>query len=1144
MNAVLEIGTKIQLNGLSGTFVIEAIQGRGSSCVVYRTEYKDKEGNTIEYLLKEYNPTLIPMVRDNDGILRPKRKDLFQKGLDAFTSGYRQQETIRQILGLKNSTAIINGCFPGNGTQYIVMPLFEGETYEHVEDHSLAETLKTVKALTEVIEKYHDAGFLHLDLKPSNIFIVPETREYLFLFDFDSVVAKDRLPSVPSLSFSQNWAAPEQKIPGMRRWICEATDYYAIGEILFYKVMGKHSQDVDRRSFSKYTFPADSQLLHGVDDLIFRRLTDFFHHTLCCSVKKRWQTAEELLVALDDMIKLATNEHYLCSSCPSPKDFFIGREGELAEIHDRLQRQHLLFLCGMGGIGKSELAKNYAVRYASSYDKVMFAVFSENWTTTITDDNSIIISNFGRTDQESAQEYFQRKIKKLYELCNPRTLLIIDNLDQEFSQDEIKRWKEIQKLNCKILITSRINNWDYQIQNVEKLKNRSDAEKLFCRWCPVFTSDETEWQAMQDILDYLDYHTMAIEIIAKQTTASGYTPEEMLDRLRKHGVVDCGKERVKATKDDEIRKGRAFEHIQVLFAIASLDDEKQKILLCMSFIHPTGISRKQFKNWCSIESLDDVNDLCSMSWLQLQEDKLTIHPLVAEVVQASITIPMDSCNQFINAFGMYLRQDLNEVPYREKLIRKTLALWASRLIIRLGLSSPEIADFFNYTAQILRQLCEKSDAVEYGKRNVEMLEAVYADHRASLMNAYNNYAAALMENDNYEESNRFFLKALTELDRITGNGEKHNSEYAAILSNIASTYSSIGKIEMAELYYQKALNAMNWPASVGSVGTAIILRNIGKLYLDKGQYILAHDYLKQALNTMKALNKECHSYTENIYQTLGHLYWEMGKYTEAEQSLYSAEKIDKVLYGDLHPHLASLYNLMGLLFAGEGKGTEARHYYELSLEIFSHFFPKNHERVMSVKNNLGTLCFQQGDYISAEGIFKEDFDASIEKYGKTSAKLITPYVNLSAVHRTLNKVPLARDEAAQALTLSQNVYGEKHIKTAACYNALGLCFKKIGDMDTAIEMYQKKLAILQSLSDGEDRRTSETYYQLGQAYAAKGEYQISVDCLNKAIHYWQEHQASEVTILQQALRTQISNLVHLGLKQEAEQYQQYLDSLE
>ena len=376
-------------NGGKKEFHLDRCIGRGASCLVYHAVCAD---NT-EHLLKEYYPKHLYLERGEDGtILVPREKqEEFSSGLVRFKNTSERQKEVRLNEDLKNYTCNVQGFYRGNGTVYLDTTCFAGRVYSDVQEKTLYDLARRMKALTRVLGYYHQKNLLHLDIKPDNILVRPEeeTVEDVMLFDFDSVTEFDIVKEGCSLSFTREWAAPEQKLPRRYKEICRGTDIYAIGEIIFVQIFGRHSEESERRSFSRYTFDYEAGIFKGVNPRVFPLLETLLKKTLCGRVEKRYQTADELEQQLEAIIRLADpKEPFIGKELPAVQDFFVGRETELREIHHLLNENRVLFLCGIGGIGKSELAKQYANQYQDSYDSVLFMPYLSDVNAMILDDHT------------------------------------------------------------------------------------------------------------------------------------------------------------------------------------------------------------------------------------------------------------------------------------------------------------------------------------------------------------------------------------------------------------------------------------------------------------------------------------------------------------------------------------------------------------------------------------------------------------------------------------------------------------------------------------------------------------------------------------------------------------------------------------
>ena len=495
-----------------------------------------------------------------------------------------------------------------------------------------------MKALAEHIGHYHDMGYLHLDIKPQNIYTIPETPEMVIMFDFDSVVLEKDVEKTVFLSYTDSWAAPEQKMAKYRKSICKATDLFAIGEMIFYRVMGRHSNANERFDFSKYDYDRNAKIFENVNVQVHGLLEELFHRTICISPSNRFQTAEELIALLEKNIPLADPQKpVLARKNVLPKDGFIGRDTELQDIHARLQQNPILFLHGIGGIGKSELAKQYAANYQSDYDTVFFAPYDTDIVFLIANDSSITINNFSRAENEAIEKYYERKLQKLKELISSngeRILLIIDNLDTT----EDKNIKILFELGCRVLITSRVDLGTTFMRPQMEVKAFSDtaiARELFNQYYKFSEAESTDVDA---IINLVQGHTLAIELIAKQVDAEWSTVHEIREKLELGGLSSIGDEDIDSVKDDDLSQNSAFGHIKALFDLSVFEkdnkDNELYILANLSLMPFSGIDRNLFAKWCDLDNYGGkscVRRLVKSGWVNDDGQNISVHSLVANV---------------------------------------------------------------------------------------------------------------------------------------------------------------------------------------------------------------------------------------------------------------------------------------------------------------------------------------------------------------------------------------------------------------------------------------------------------------------------------------------------------------------------------
>ena len=1147
MKRYLQPGYKFSLNGIDGCFEIKDIIGCGSSCVVYSADFTDKNGICTEHLLKEYNPKTLDIARDESGAIFVDNSDdvdAFEKGLVSFEKGYNIQLEIRRNLETKNTTANIQGIHEGNGTKYIDMTVLNGQTYDKIQENTLFDLLERTKAIAKVIREYHKKGFLHLDLKPNNILALPETKELVMFFDFDSLLTKGEILSGGSVSYTKSWAAPELLLPGRRSKLCEATDIFSIGEIMFYQIFGRHSSPEERRSFANYEFEPDAEIFKDADQSIFKLLSELFSRTICGVISKRYASADELIEMLDKLLPLANPKRTrIISTLPSVQSFFVGRDSEIEEIHGKLQENDLLFVNGMGGIGKSELVKNYANRYKDSYDAIIFAPYVTDFIMLITDDKSVSIANVEMLQGEQLTEYYDRKLRKLKELCNERTLFIIDNYDTQ----EDPNFEAVQSLSCKKIITTRLDFADFNVSQIEigTISARSDVNRIFNEYYGKSLGEEDKI-TVDKIIDLVDCHTMTVELLAKQMKSGRVTPQKMLEVLTKGGLGESGKEKINAAKDSKFVRQSAYDHIRALFDISDLEENELYVLGNLSLIPHSGIFTEQFKVWCELESYEEINSLENEGWIRRNEedDIISLHPVVSDIAfelakNESVNVEKLLCGiteymssdeydtvdfekrKDMNVLSMFCAERINKCSIETSAVADLLdrianevkgfgnldlcrefAEKAMRIRVNLfGDTSKEAAKSYKSLGKIFRQRGDLKKSEELFLKSLEIRESVFGEMNKATASSYSELGNLYRESGKLEKAEEFCLKAMEIREAVCG---EMNGDTATSYNNLGILYRNLGELEKAEEFYLKALEIRRNIYGELYSSTATSYNSLGALYKEQGQLEKAEEFYLKALEIRRSIYGEMYSDTANSYSHLGSLYRKQGQLEKAEEFYLKALNIRRNIYGEMYRDTATSYNNLGVLYKKQGQLEKSEEFYLKSLNIRKRIYGELYSDTATSYSNLGGLYREQGQLEKAEEFYLKALEIRRSIFGEMYSDTATSYNNLGRLYKELGQLEKAEEFYLKALDIRRSIYGEMYSDTATSYNSLGALYKEQGQLEKAEEFFLKALEIRRSIYGEMYSDTAASYNDLGVLYREEKEYGKAEMCIENALHIFKE----------------------------------------
>lgn len=401
----------------------------------------------------------------------------------------------------------------------------------------------------------------------------------------------------------------------------------------------------------------------------------------------------------------------LSNKLPSITQHFVGRKDEIKTIGKVLQEQNLLFITGIAGMGKSELTKAYAKKNEKKYSNIIHLFYEGDLKKCIT--NMEFSDDTCDMNEETLFEKHLSALKKL----RSDSLIIIDNFNVLPKEDAF--FKELIKLNCKIIVTSRCNVSQYETIKVSEMDIDTELTELFYKQCP--SAKESE-DIVKELIQTVGAHTLTVCLTALSLTASGMEPEELLAELKSCGLNFSSSENVELYKDNDFADGLMIEHLRKLLQLGRLSDEQINILRNLSLLPTSGILKARFKNWLQLDMLTDVNHLIKYGFITEDTDnkKISLHPLLQEVLAIESMPTVSLCRTMLDSLHVICLAHGIELRRPEMIISSLISI-TERILIDDG-------EYFLLFLQDMFPYLDKYYVVDYLPKLITRMEYLMKEY--------------------------------------------------------------------------------------------------------------------------------------------------------------------------------------------------------------------------------------------------------------------------------------------------------------------------------------------------------------------------------------------------------------------------------
>jgi tetratricopeptide (TPR) repeat protein len=797
-------------------------------------------------------------------------------------------------------------------------------------------------------------------------------------------------------------------------------------------------------------------------------------------------------------------------------DVFFGRDREFYKLERALRTEHVVVVRGVGGTGKTELAKAFARWLGASggVDKVYFHSF-EPGAASFSLDGALMgfgLRAFGADFVRACPTPEERRKAVLEVMRRHRVLMIWDNFETVKSMpdpmsvtppldddalDEIRAFVEDAAKDAQvgIIITSRApEGWlsehvhDLELKGLSPRDAAAYADHLL-RSRPEAQKRRREEKAYGKLMAFLGGHPLSLRLILP-----------LLDEVDAASLLAGLSGQGELPKGFEGGEGR-LESLgaSVHYSFRHLSEEDQSllpaILLFESVVDANVLGRisrqkdapARFRD-IDADKWSKVLDRCAAAGLLtvlMKEAVYRIHPALPGYLGA---LWRDAAG---DAFG----EEYQAARLASIKAHAGLCVWLMKQIeegkaeTAMAVLALERATLGRVVAEALeRQLYLEAQAIlqplgELWKAHGLLDEATgWWDRCRALLEDADGGAPDL---DSDAGGLWLFVvgsrgnQLIGALDLSGAEGlydgirqvlEASDSEQAP--PRLAVTYHQLGMLAeergdfgAAEEWYLKSLEIEEGLGNRS--GMSISYHQLGMLAEDRGDLASAEEWYRKSLEIKEALgNRPGMSAT---YHQLGILAGDRGDLGAAEEWYLKSLEIEKGLGN--RPGMSISYHQLGVVAQKRGDLGSAEEWYRKALEIKEALADR--PGMAATYHQLGILAQQRGDLRSAEEWYRKALE--IEKVLGNRPGMARTYHQLGVLAQKRGDLGTAEEWYRKSLEIKE-VLGNRP-GMARTYHQLGMLAQKRGDLGSAEKWYRKSLEIEEGL--GNRPRRALTYGVLG-----------------------------------------------------------------
>lgn len=656
---------------------------------------------------------------------------------------------------------------------------------------------------------------------------------------------------------------------------------------------------------------------------------------------------------------------------------------------------------GIGGLGKTQLAVEYAHRYRDLYKGVVWLTVDQNIETQLVD-----LAEKNKWVSADIDAMTKMAIAKTRYSALSNTLLIFDNVDH---------YNEIEPLFPQspnhILLTSRNDIQGFKSVPLDTLDEQNSLKLLTHESSRDIEEDELP--AAKKLVEKFGGLPLALEMAGAYVDHLEISWNDYLRIFEAKGLSFIDKA--------DIRRGSTTNHESNIRNTLSLSDELlestdniENIINLLAWGANEAIDQTlmaEMLNENEVELIEPIAIASKLKIIKKEEDGYTLHRLVRDVWKEQRPLDLAFAETVAKHLAAYMKSIQDEFLHLRNIDRAALQAlgWVGKIenidikaqllgssafpeyymgrykkglvhidkalaLLNLKCDSPTLSDIYTYKGSLTKSLGDYKEAKCHYQQSLEMRHRLYPkqDH-PDVASSLNNMGGILQSLGDYKEAKCYYQQSLEIRHRLYPNQDHPN--VASSLINMGSLLISSGDAKAAKSYHEQALEMLlrlypfqDHPDVAGT------LKNVGFVLQSLGDGKAAKPYYQKALEmALRLYPDKDHPDLANSLNNMGFILNYLGDYKTAKSYYQQAFEMRNRLYPDQdHPDVATSLNNMGSILNSVSDDKAAKTYYKQAIGMLRRLYSnQDHPDTAASLNNLGLLLKETKHCLEAQTILNE-----------------------------------------------------------------------------------------------------------------------------------------------------------------------------